>query len=144
MTIGHLTALASGVWLLSCGLSLVAMYWSIKRNSQRAWPSLLLSAIGLLVGYLGWSHIHLTAFKTVNGHVVWSFNSNRLFLGAIVLGVCALAAAAWNCKKGGNRTAAALGTTGAVEICGDEPDAPPHNVTAAPLGTPVAQQGHHR
>lgn len=109
MTFGTLAALASAVWLSSCGSSALALYWSLKRNAQRRLPALVLSAMGLLIGYLGWSRVQLSASKTVNGHLVWSINSKWLFLAAIILGACSLALAVWNYKKSCSRGDAAVG-----------------------------------
>jgi hypothetical protein len=103
MTFGTLIALAAAVWFLSCGASLLALYWNIMAGSQRWRAALISSCVALVIGYLGWSRIQLNASETVNGHLVWSINSKWFFLGAMVLAILSLALAAWNWRKAGSR-----------------------------------------
>lgn len=99
MTFGVLVGMAAIVWLLSCGASLLAVYWNCRAGRSRRAPAFILSAIGLLTGYAGLSRIQLHASKTVNDHVVWSFNSRWFFIAALVVGSAALALTGWNWMK---------------------------------------------
>ncbi len=90
MAFGSMIAVASAVWLLSCGASLGALYRNLWLRSSRWPPSLALSWGGLLIGLWGRSFIHLSASKTINGHQEWSLNSEWFFVGAIILAVLAL------------------------------------------------------
>jgi hypothetical protein len=118
----------------------LALYWSIRAASLRWRPALILSVIGLLIGYLGWSRIHLNASKTVNGDLVWSINSEWFFLGAMVLGACSLALALWKCKKPISRPAAAP-TIRPVGSSGDESGVPPNADPAVSSASSAAQKG---
>ena len=110
MTFKILVALASVVWLLSCGASLLALYWNLMAGSQRLRAAFISSCAALLIGYLGMSWIRLNASKTVNGHVEWSVNSHWFFLGALVLAATSVALTLWNWRKGRRRLAACLVT----------------------------------
>ena len=123
MTFSTLIALACAVWLSSCGASLLALYWNSGARSQRPLAAFILSCVGLLVGYLGLSRIHLNASKTANGHLEWSINSHWFFLGALVLGAVSLALAVWNWRKASSRRTAAPLITRAYGGSGDEPGA---------------------
>jgi len=110
MILTTLITLAATVWLLSCGASLMALYWNVIAGMQRWRAAFGLSCIALLIGYLGWSRIQLHASKTVNGHLEWSFNSRWFFIVAMVLGAVALAWSIWNWRKARVRPAQATGT----------------------------------
>lgn len=99
MNLGTLIAIASAVWLLSCGASLAALYCNLKAGSQWRRPALIFSGAALLIGYLGFSRIQLHASRMVNGHLQWSVNSRWFFLTALVLGGAALALTLWNARK---------------------------------------------
>ena len=106
MTYKILVALASGVWLLSCGASLLALYWNLMAGSQRLRAAFVSSCAALLIGYFGMLWVRLKASKTVNGHVEWSINSYWFFLGALVLAAASVALTLWNWRKGRRRLAA--------------------------------------
>jgi hypothetical protein len=109
MTFGILIVFASAVLLLSCGASLLALYWNVKSGPQRGRAAFILSCVGLLFGYLGLSYIRLSASKTINGHLEWSVNSRWFFLAALFLAVASLVLSAWNWRKASSsRTAAPL------------------------------------
>ena len=141
MTFGTLISLASAVWLLSCGGSLLALYWNIMAGAQRLRSAFIASCVALLVGYLGLSRIHLNASKAVNGHVEWSINSRWSFLGALVLGAASLALTLWNWRKASSRLAAGPLTRAGSGNHGDEPGAPPNGGPAKPLGNSGAVEG---
>jgi hypothetical protein len=107
MTFSTLIAVAAVFCLLSCSLSLLAIYWSIRAGSQRGRAALICSGVALLVGYWGLKRIHLSASKTVNGHLVWSLNSHWFFIAALVLGAVSLAFGVYNWRqtRGSNRAA---------------------------------------
>jgi len=97
MTFGILVAIACIVWVLSCALSLLAVYWNT--GAQRLRGAFITSIMGLLIAYAGFSRIQLNASKTVNNVVVWSLNSRWFFIAALVLGAGALGLTAWNWRK---------------------------------------------
>ena len=123
MTFSTLIAFASAVWLLSCGASLMALYWNSMAGSQRLRAAFISSCIGFLIGYLGVSRIQLNASRTVNGHVEWSINSRWFFLGAMFLGVASLALTLWNWRKASSRLAVGPLTREAYGHFGNEPGA---------------------
>jgi hypothetical protein len=101
----------------------VALYWNIKARLQRPRAAFILSCAAVLIGYWGLSRVHLNASKSINGQLVWSFNSRWLFVGALVLGAASLAWSLWNLKKAYSGSAAA--SVRAAHTCaGDEPAAP--------------------
>src|SRR5215831_16804476 len=99
MTFNIFIALACVDWLLSCGASLLALYWNFKARSKRPRAAFLLSCAALVLAYGGLSHVQLSASKTVNGELVWSLNSRWFFIGALVLGGASLAWSLWNWTK---------------------------------------------
>ena len=109
MTFNTYVALACVVWLLSCGASLLALYWNIKAP-QRPRAAFILSCAALVFAYGGLSRIQLHASKTVNGHLMWSINSRWFFVGALVLGAASLAWSLWNWTKAKSGSAALAGT----------------------------------
>ena len=135
MAVSTLIAHASAAWLLSCGASLLALYWNIMAGSQRLLAAFISSCAALLIGYFGMSRVHLNASKTVNGHVEWSLDSHWFFIVALVLGGASLALTLWNWRKGGNRLAAGTLTRGAYGRFGDEPGAAP---SGGPAGPPAS------
>jgi hypothetical protein len=140
MTFSTLVALACVVWLLSCGASLLALYWNSRRRSQRPLAAFILSCAALLIGYCGLSRIQLNASKTVNGHLVWSINSRWFFTAALVLGAASLAWSLWNWKKANGSGATAL-VKRAHSGAGDEPGASPNSGPAKQLGDPGVSDG---
>jgi hypothetical protein len=134
MGFSSLVALACAVWLLSCGASVLALYWSIKAGSQRRRAAVIMSCLGLLSGYFGLSLIHVKAWRTVNGHLEWSINSRWFFLAAVVLGAASLALAVWNWRKACSCCTTAPLTTRDAGGSADEPGAPPNGGPAELLG----------
>jgi|SRR3954468_10413982 hypothetical protein len=94
MTFSTLIALAAGVWILSCALSLLALYWN-RTGSQRLRAAFVWSCVALLLAYFGLSRMQLNGSKTVNGQLVWSLNSRWFFVAAMVLGAASLACTLW-------------------------------------------------
>lgn len=93
----------------------------------------MMSCVGLLIGYLGLSLIHLKAWHTVNGQLEWSVNSRWFFLAAVVLGAASVTVAAW--KKASRRCTTTRTITGAAGNSEDEPSVSP-NDQAGPFGNP--------
>jgi protein-S-isoprenylcysteine O-methyltransferase Ste14 len=136
-----LIALALAVWLLSCGASLLALYWNIVAAGQRLRAALISSCVALLVGGLGVSLIQLKASKTVNGQVAWSFDSRWFFIGALVLAGASLALTLWNWRKASSRLAPGSQAGEAGGRFGDEPLAAPNGGPAVPPANPGAGGG---
>src|SRR5438067_12329176 len=99
MTISTLVALVSAVWLLSCGASVLALYWNVVARVQRRRAAFVSSCVALLIAYGGLSRVRLNASKTVNGHVEWSVDSRWFFTAALILGAAALAVTLWNWRR---------------------------------------------
>ena len=99
MTFSGLIAVALAVWLLSCGASVMAVYWNAMAAVQRLRAAFISSCVALLIASFGLSRIQLNASKTVDGHLVWSINSRWFFIGALVLGGAAFALTLWNWRR---------------------------------------------
>jgi len=106
MTLNTLIALALAVWLVSCGASVLALYWNTVARAQRCRAALVSSCLAILTAYLGLSRVQLSASKTVNGHVEWSVNSRWFFTAALILGAASLALTLWNRRQAASRSAA--------------------------------------
>ncbi len=106
---GILLGIIGAAWLASCGASLLSLYWSIRGAFERRWHALISCGVALLLAYLGLSRIQFHALKTVNGHVVWSFNSKWFFVGALVLAAISLVLAFWNWRKANHSTVGVVG-----------------------------------
>jgi hypothetical protein len=132
MTFSTLIALALAVWLLSCGASLLALYWNLVAAAQRLRAAFISSCVALLIGYLGVSRIQLNASKTVNGQVAWSFHSRWFFIGALLLGGASLALTLWKWRKASSRFAPGSQAGEAGGHFGDEPGAAPNGDPAPP------------
>jgi hypothetical protein len=119
VTMSALLGIIGVVWLLSCGASLLSLYWSTLSGFERRVPALISCGVALLLAYLGLTRIQFHASKTVNGQVVWSFNSKWFFVGALVLAGVSLSLALWNWRKA-NRpsTSGALPTSGPATTSG--------------------------
>ena len=105
MTFGTLIAAAVAVWLLSCGASVLALYWSRGARARRYRAALVSSGVAILTAYLGLSRVHLSATRTVDGHVQWSLNSRWFFIAALMLGAAALGLAIWSWRQAPSRVA---------------------------------------
>jgi hypothetical protein len=131
MTFGTPIMLASAVWLLSCGASVVALYWNVAGRARRGRAALVSSCVALLIAYGGLSRIRLSASKTVDGHIEWSVDSRWFFAGALILGAATLALTLWNWRRAAGRLAAGSPdgeVSGAVgPAAGLPPPPPPHN-----------------
>lgn len=101
MTFQLLVAIAALIWLASLAACAIATF------TKRLWLSVILSLIALVIGYLGITHFHITASKTVNGQVQWSFNSQWFFVATIVLSALTLAYSIWKHRKANHGTAQA-------------------------------------
>jgi hypothetical protein len=141
MTFGTLIALALAVWLLSCGASLLALYWNIVAAVQRLRAAFISSCVALLIGYWGVSQIQLNASRTVNGRVAWSFHSRWFFIGALVLGGASLALTLWNWRKASSRLAPGAQAGKACGSFADEPGATPNGGPATPCGSSGVTEG---
>ena len=100
MTFQLLIAIAAAVWLASIAACVIAAF--IKRFSI----SLILCFAALACGYLGLTHFQVSASKTVNGHVVWSFNSRWFFIATLVLAALTLAYTVWKQRRSTPQSAA--------------------------------------
>ena len=141
MTLSMLIVLASAAWLLSCGASVLALYWNMTAGSLRLRAAFISSCIALLVGYWGMGRIQLSASKTVNGQVEWSINSRWFFLGALALGAASLASTLWNWRKARRRPAGGSLPGEACGHFGDEPSAPPKGGLVVPAGISGGTEG---
>lgn len=92
---------AAIIWLASIGACIIA--WFVKRF----WISLTLSLFALATGYLGLTHYQVNASKTVNGQLVWSFNSRWFFITTVVLAFLTLAYTIWKHRRANNATSPA-------------------------------------
>ncbi|HWH70445.1 MAG TPA: hypothetical protein VNT26_13745 [Candidatus Sulfotelmatobacter sp.] len=99
MPISLFIGVGVALWLASCVAALLAIRWSRVPGRRRFPAALASSCLALALGYLGWSHYHFAASKTVNGHVQWSVNSKWFFLAALLLGAGSLAWALWSARK---------------------------------------------
>jgi protein-S-isoprenylcysteine O-methyltransferase Ste14 len=95
-----LIGMAAGLWLLSCGAAVLGLRWNFGEE-RRFKASLVASLVSLALGYVGMSRVHLSASRTVNGHVQWSLNSKWFFVAALILGGVSLVFTLWNQIKQG-------------------------------------------
>ena len=93
MTFQFFIAIAVICWLASLAACVIA--WFAKRFVV----SLILCLTALAIGYLGLTRFHLSASKTVNGQVAWSFNSHWFFVGTLILAVLTLTYCLWKHRK---------------------------------------------
>lgn len=99
MTLSLLVAVALGVFLLSCGASGFAIWWSVKSRPGRYKAALVSALLALATGYFGVAHVNLHASRSVNGHVEWSLNSHWFFVAALILGGIALVLTLWKWRQ---------------------------------------------
>src|SRR4051812_12803756 len=123
-----LITLVVGLWLLSCGASVLALYWTARARVRRHRAAFVSSCAALLTAYFGLSRVRFAASQTVNGGVEWSVDSRWFFTAALILGAAALASTLWNWSREAGRLAAGPADekiSGAVgPIAGPRP---PHN-----------------
>jgi hypothetical protein len=93
--------------MLSCSASLIAMYLSMRAAAKRWWAAIVSCGVGLTTAYWGLTRMQLHASKTVNDHVVWSFNSRWFFIAALVLAFASLALTLWTRRNAGKSNATA-------------------------------------
>ncbi len=99
MTLSLLVAVALGVLLLSCGASVLAIWWSVMPRPGRYKAALVSALLALATGYFGVAHVNLHASRSVNGHVEWSLNSHWFFVAALILGGIALVLTLWKWRQ---------------------------------------------
>jgi len=81
------------IWLASLAASVIACF------VKRLWISAALSLFALAIGCLGLTRFQVHASKTVNGQVVWSFNSHWFFVATLALALLTLAYAIWKHRR---------------------------------------------
>ena len=91
---------AALIWLASIAACVIA--WFVKP----LWLSVILPLIALGIGYLGLTRFQVHASKTVNGELVWSFNSHWFFVATVVVALLTLACAIWKHRKAAPKTSA--------------------------------------
>lgn len=116
MTFNALVALVSAVWLLSCGVSALALYWNVFARGQRWGAAIAASCVALVIAYGGLSQFRLSASKTVNGHIEWSVDSRWFFIAALIFAGAALALSLWNWWRS-RKAAAAANRTRPAAFC---------------------------
>jgi hypothetical protein len=91
MTFQLFIGIVAALWLSSLVACALAWRWSFAGTANRL--------AALAIGYLGLTHFHVTASKTVNGETQWSFNSRYFFIATLVLGALTLAYTLWKHRK---------------------------------------------
>ena len=99
MNLQFLIGLIATLWLVSIVACMVAWRWSFIGRANRFWASIILSASALIVGYLGLTHFRINGSKTVNGRVIWSFDSRWFFIATLILAAATLAYTIWKHRK---------------------------------------------
>jgi len=99
MSIYLLIGVVAVLWLFSFAAGVFGLRWTIVPGARRVRAALVASCLALASAYVGLSWLRLSASRTVNGHVEWSFNSKWFFLSSLLLGAVSLALALWNWKK---------------------------------------------
>jgi hypothetical protein len=99
MTFQLLIGSAAALWLASLAACAFAWRWSYSGIAKRFAASVILCLTALAIGYLGLTHIHLSASKTVNGRTQWSFDSNWFFIATLILAALTLAYTIWKHRK---------------------------------------------
>ncbi len=94
-----LLAVVGVIWLFSCAAGLAAIRWSAFSGTRRFRAAFISSCLAIVSAWLGLSSLQVSASKTVNGQVQWSFNSKWFFIGALVLAFGSLMLTAWNWRK---------------------------------------------
>lgn len=87
------------IWLFSCVAGLLGVWWGGFSGTRRFRAAFISSCLALVSAGLGLTRFHVSASKTVNGQLQWSFNSKWFFIVALVLAVVALVLTAWNWRK---------------------------------------------
>ena len=99
MNLDFLIDLIAALWLISIAACVMAWRWSFLGRANRFWASVVLSASALIVGYLGLTRFRVSGSKTVNGRVIWSFNSRWFFIATLILAAATLAYTVWKHRK---------------------------------------------
>jgi hypothetical protein len=90
----ELLGICAGIWVLSLAAALLGFRWSLWRR-QRFLAATVASVFSIALSYVGLTRFTLSASKTVNGSVTWSFNSKYFFYVSLTLGAAALVCSLW-------------------------------------------------
>ena len=99
MTFHVLVGIAACLWLVSTGECVLAFRWSWLSVPGLFWTAVILSVSALVLGYLGMTQFHVVASKTVNGQLLWRFDSRWFFIVTLLFATFALAYTLWKQRR---------------------------------------------
>ena len=99
MTFHVLVGIAAALWLVSMCGCVLAFRWSWVSVPGRFWPAVILSIAALALGYLGMTRFHVVASKTVNGQLLWHFDSRWFFILTLLFGALTLTYTLWKKRR---------------------------------------------
>lgn len=76
-------------WLVTVGVCVPAILWSLSSSRQRLWPGLALSVFALLSSYWGVTCIRISTTVETNGRVRCVFDSRWYFTASLILATLA-------------------------------------------------------
>ena len=99
MTFHVLVGIAAALWLVSMYGCLLAFRWSWLSVPGRFRAAIILSVAALVLGYLEMTQFHVVASKTVNGRILWRFDSHWFFIVTLLFGTFTLAYTLWKQRR---------------------------------------------
>lgn len=78
-------------WLVTVGICVPAILWSLFSARRHFWPGLVLSLFAMMSSYWGLTCIHISSIVETNGRVRCVFDSRWYFTASIVLATLAFA-----------------------------------------------------
>ncbi len=88
-------AAPAAAWLMGVIACLFALRWSIAAVPRRFWAAIVVSAMAIVIGYVGLTRYKLSYSKNSSDGTHWSINSKWFFISLIILGAVTLGLALW-------------------------------------------------
>ena len=99
MTYQVLLGIVAALWLASLIACLVAFRWSFLSVPRRFTAAVILSSAALVIGYVGLTHFHVAASRTVNGRTQWRIDSKWFFIATLAFAAATLIYTLWKRKR---------------------------------------------
>ena len=89
-SVASLITTVAVIFLVMVVPSIFAYRWSARSVPNRFWPAVILSLVTMVLALIALKGFQFTASRSVNGRLVWHFDSKWLFIAGFAVGVLTL------------------------------------------------------